>query len=79
MWAALLLAGLAVAALPKTLEPLHANRSGFRDAGAWIADHGHDWDAVVDPYSWAHYYSGSVFREDQSPPLPSGNGRSVTS
>jgi hypothetical protein len=72
VWSALLLAGLAAAALPKTLEPLHANRSGFRDAGVWIADHGHDWDAVVDPYSWAHYYSGYVFREDRSPPPPAG-------
>src|SRR5262249_29904420 len=33
LWAALVLAGFVVAALPKSLEPLHANRKGFRDAG----------------------------------------------
>src|SRR5439155_750101 len=72
VWAALLLAGFAVAALPKTLEPLHANRSGFRDAGLWIAGHSRPWDEVLDPYSWSHYYSGKVFLEDESPAPPPG-------
>jgi hypothetical protein len=72
MWMALLALGLAGAALPKTLEPLHANRSGFRDAGEWIAGHSRDWDAVKDPYCWADYYSGCVFREDQPAPVPPG-------
>jgi hypothetical protein len=76
VWGALLLGALAVAALPKTLEPLHPNRTGFRGAGEWIAEHGHEWDEVVDPYSWAHYYSGSVFHEDRSPAPPPG-GRKV--
>ena len=77
MWACLLLAGLAGAALPKTLEPLHANRSGFRDAGVWIAGHGRRWDAVVDPYSWSHYYSGRVFLEDESPSPPPGERKVI--
>jgi hypothetical protein len=72
VWTALLLGGLALAALPKTMEPLHANRRGFRDAGVWIAGHGHDWDAVIDPYSWSNYYSGCVFREDRPSPIPAG-------
>ena len=72
VWAALLLAGFAVAALPKTLEPLHANRSGFRQAGLWIAGHSRPWDEVLDPYSWSHYYSGKVFLEDESPAPPAG-------
>jgi hypothetical protein len=72
VWACLLLAGLAGATLPKTLEPLHANRSGFRDAGVWIADHGRRWDLVLDPYSWSHYYSGRAFLEDESPEPPPG-------
>jgi hypothetical protein len=72
VWAALLLAGFVAAALPKTLEPLHANRRGFRDAGLWIADHSRPWDAVMDPYAWSHYYSGKVFLEDESPAPPEG-------
>jgi 4-amino-4-deoxy-L-arabinose transferase-like glycosyltransferase len=71
-WAALLLAGFVVATLPKLLEPLHANRSGFRDAGLWIAGHSRPWDEVLDPYSWSHYYSGKVFLEDESPSPPAG-------
>jgi hypothetical protein len=72
LWMALLALGLAGAALPKTLEPLHANRSGFRDAGEWIAGHSHDWDAVKDPYCWAEYYSGCDFREDRPAAVPTG-------
>jgi hypothetical protein len=72
LWAALLLTAFVGAALPKTLEPLHANRKGFRDAGLWIAEHSRPWDAVMDPYSWSHYYSGKVFLEDESPAPPEG-------
>ncbi|HEX5272811.1 MAG TPA: hypothetical protein VFW33_20075, partial [Gemmataceae bacterium] len=38
----------------------------------WIADHAHEWDAVIDPYSWAYYHSGGVFREGQVPSPPAG-------
>jgi Dolichyl-phosphate-mannose-protein mannosyltransferase len=72
VWTALFLAGLALAALPKTLEPLHANRSGFKDAGTWIAGHSHKWDEVVDPYSWSNYYAGRVFLESEPPAAPAG-------
>jgi len=72
LWATLFLAAFVVATLPRTLESLHANRSGFRDAGVWIAQHGHPWDEVIDPYSWSHYYAGRVFLEDESPAPPRG-------
>jgi hypothetical protein len=58
----LLLATLAVA-LPKSIEPLHGNRAGFRQAGLWLHDHADESDEIVDPYCWAHYYAGCVFRE----------------
>jgi hypothetical protein len=62
-WAGIGLVAIFVGSAPKTLEPLHANRSGFRTAGLWIADHAQDNDVVVDPYSWSHYYAGRVFLE----------------
>jgi hypothetical protein len=71
-WTIMALLGLIGAALPKTLEPLHVNRRGFREAGLWIATHSQPWDEVLDPYSWSHYYSGKVFLEDQSPAPPPG-------
>lgn len=68
--AAALLAALAASGLPKVLEPLHANRSGFRDAGLWLAEHAAAADPVLDPYCWAHYYAGRLFLEgrDLTPP-----------
>jgi hypothetical protein len=61
--AMLLLATLGIA-LPKSVEPLHANRAGLRQAGLWLYEHADASDEVVDPYCWAHYYAGCVFRED---------------
>src|SRR5260370_42228747 len=37
--AAVLFLGLALVALPKTLEPLHANRAGHHAVGLWLAEH----------------------------------------
>jgi hypothetical protein len=54
---------LMASVLPKDFEPLHANRSGFRDAGLWLAEHALPSDEIRDPYCWAHYYAGRVFRE----------------
>ncbi len=51
------------ALLPKTLEPLHVNRNGFRHAGIFIGQRAKPWDEVLDPYSWSHYYAGKVFQE----------------
>src|SRR5262249_44705360 len=47
-------------------EPLHDNRSGFRDAGLWLAEHAHPGDEILDPYCWAHYYAGQVFEEGKA-------------
>jgi 4-amino-4-deoxy-L-arabinose transferase-like glycosyltransferase len=53
----------ALSALPKTLQPLHAHRSGFRAAGLWLAEHSLPVDPVTDPLCWSHYYAGRVFLE----------------
>jgi hypothetical protein len=60
-----LLAGLVGSALPKSLEPLHTSRGGFRAAGLWLAEHAHAADVIVDPYTWSSYYAGRVFQPDQ--------------
>ncbi len=65
--AALLLALLAPA-LPRSLEPLHANRAGFRDVGFWLAEHAEPSDHILDPYSWANYYAGRVFQGETPSP-----------
>jgi hypothetical protein len=70
-WCApLLLLVLAAAMLPKTLEPLHYNRSGFRAVGYWLADHTQPTDFVLDPYSWADYYAGRVLLTGHVHPTP---------
>jgi hypothetical protein len=53
-----LLVGIALAALPATLKPLHANREGFKHAGRWMAEHVTSADCVIDPFEWAQFYSG---------------------
>jgi hypothetical protein len=63
--AALLLLTMIGAALPKSLEPLHGNRAGLRQAGMWLLEHADPSDEIVDPYCWAHYYAGCVFLEGQ--------------
>jgi hypothetical protein len=58
----------AAAALPKTVQPLHEGRSGFREAGRWLAEHSDPADYVADPLCWAHYYAGRVFIEGTDAP-----------
>lgn len=58
----ILLAALAVAGLPKTLEPMHTNRAGYHAAGLWLAEHARPDDQIMDPFCWAEYYAGQVFR-----------------
>jgi hypothetical protein len=68
---ALLLLAFIGAALPKTLEPLHGNRAGLRQAGLWLSANVQPGDRIVDPYYWSHYYAGCVFREGMpNDPLP---------
>jgi hypothetical protein len=49
--------------LPASLRPLHLNRAGHHAAGCWLAQKISPADEVIDPFAWAHFYSGSVFRE----------------
>jgi hypothetical protein len=58
-----LTAGLLAWGLPSSLKPMHANRAGHHAAGCWLAQHMSPQDEVIDPYCWAHFYSGSVLRE----------------
>jgi hypothetical protein len=66
------LAGLAVAPLPRTLATLHGDRRGFRLAGEWINHHAEPGDEVVDPYAWAAFYAGQTFLEAK-PHLPAAH------
>jgi hypothetical protein len=58
-------------ALPKSLEPLHANRAGFHAAGLWLAEHAKPTDAIVDPFAWAEYYAGHALRDTKAVDAPS--------
>jgi hypothetical protein len=59
-----------LAGLPKTLEPLHYQRAGFRAAGYWLAEHTLPTDPITDPLCWSHYYAGRVFLEHTIVPVP---------
>jgi hypothetical protein len=59
----LVVAGLIVTPLVRTLEPLHSNRTGFREAGEWIMENSRPGDPVIDGFCWTHYYAGRVFTE----------------
>ena len=65
-WALTLLVLLTAVPAVKSLEPLHHNRSGFRDVGCWLAEYTAPEDPIFDPFGWAHYYAGRIFTE----PLP---------
>ena len=57
-----------LACLPMTLQPLHANQVGHRQAGLWLAQHSRPSDTIVDPFNWAYFYAGRVFEEGSNPP-----------
>ncbi|HYH68618.1 MAG TPA: glycosyltransferase family 39 protein [Urbifossiella sp.] len=66
-----LLVGIAVAAIPATLKPLHANREGFKHAGRWMAENVTPADCVIDPFEWAQFYSGrSLYGVPPDPEKP---------
>jgi hypothetical protein len=62
-WSVALLCALCVVPLGRTLQTLHAERKGFRTVGYWLAEHLPPDHRLVDPYTWASYYAGLVFRE----------------
>jgi hypothetical protein len=59
-------------ALPRNLEPLHANRAGFHAAGLWLANHSEPHDVIVDPFAWVEYYAGHALQEPR--PQEAGAG-----
>jgi hypothetical protein len=63
IWSLGLLLLLTLAPLPRTLQPLHAERAGFRTVGRWLAEHTRPGDWIEDPYCWTYYYAGRVFLE----------------
>jgi hypothetical protein len=68
------LAALATFGLPEVFRPLHANRAGHHAAGLWLAEHSRPYDQIMDPFCWAHYYTGRVFWEGLEPdPIPGPN------
>jgi hypothetical protein len=69
--ATLLLVAFLGTGVAGALKPLHANRAGHHAAGRWLADHMNPSDKLVDPFCWAHFYSGEFFREGQTRP-PAG-------
>jgi hypothetical protein len=52
-----------IAGLARTLEPMHSDRAGFREAGYWLAEHAQPEEDIDDPYGWASYYAGRAFVE----------------
>jgi hypothetical protein len=76
VWSVVLLLGLAISGLPKTLEPLHPNRAGFHAAGLWLADRIQPGDQILDPFCWVEYYAGQV-HEQVTHPAPLGRLRYV--
>jgi hypothetical protein len=66
-WSVALPLGFAVSALPRTLQPLHANEAGHRAAGLWLAEHAAPEEVICDPFKWAGYYAGRAFQEDWDP------------
>jgi hypothetical protein len=75
VWTAALWAALCGGPLFRTLETLHPDRAGFRQAGYWLAEHAWTGDEIVDAYAWANYYAGHVFTEvDPADGLPDRPG-----
>ena len=60
-FAVLLFMPLLAVCMTKTLQPLHGNRVGNREAGIWLAQHICTGDDVVDEHKWSQYYSGMKF------------------
>ncbi len=63
VWAAGLLLAAVVGPLALTLQPLHGDRVGFREAGRWLAGQARPDEGVFDPFGWAGYYAGRYFRQ----------------
>lgn len=62
-WTLCLLLILTMGPLVRTLDRLHAERTGFRTVGQWLAENVPVGDFIEDPYCWANFYAGRVFLE----------------
>jgi hypothetical protein len=77
-WSWVLLLGMTVAGLPKTMQRLHANRAGHHAAGLWLAAHARPTDEICDGhFGWASYYAGRLFLDVQGPPAGAGRVKYV--
>ena len=65
-----LLAALVGSCLPATIKPLHGDRLGHRLIGEYLKLHAGPEDVVIDPYTWAQYYSGRSVRGVPPDPAP---------
>jgi hypothetical protein len=64
-----LLAAVLATGLPAALRPLHENRIGHYHAGKFLAATAGPGDVVVDPFSWALFYSGrTLYHVTDDPP-----------
>jgi hypothetical protein len=64
-----LLLALVVSALPSTVRPLHENRAGHYHAGKFLESVAGPNDLIIDPFSWALFYSGkSLYFIPPDPP-----------
>jgi hypothetical protein len=63
----LLLVGLIGVCLPRTLARLHGHRTGFREAGEWLAANTRPGDDVFDPLAWTSYHAGRLFVPRDAP------------
>ena len=66
----LLMLPLFALSMVKTLQPLHGNRVGNREAGRWLAQHVHAGDVIDDEHRWSEFYSGLFFRDVDESKLP---------
>jgi len=61
---------ISASCLPQAIRPLHANRFGHKLIGEHLRDHANEMDVVIDPYTWAQYYSGRSVRGVPTDPNP---------
>jgi hypothetical protein len=61
---AALLTALIGFGLPVLAKPLHANQTGYRTAGLWLAAHAQPQDEIIDGHNSAAFYAGRLFLDE---------------